>query len=131
MQAILRNAEQILHSAAVAGDDGVRECTICVSGLGSIQVLGERPGWTLAALALENGADTLYRIVRNGRSVCVEAWSRSGTCTLKRDLSVPAWMTNRPVQATSEKLELSAPCENDRVPQVRNSYPRALSAVPE
>ena len=123
MEALLRNAEQILDTAATARDDGAQDCTICITRLGAIRILTEPAGWSLPALAADLGAAALYRVERSGGRVRVEAWSPAGTCVLRRDLCVPWWSRDNAGRshATRDAMDWRGASKNDLSPQVRNS----------
>ena len=94
MDAFLRDAEQILETAAAA-QSGPAEHLIAVLRSGSIRVLSDATGWSLSALALEYGASAVYRVIRRTRQVRVDAWSLGRTCTLTRELSAPAFSAHQ------------------------------------
>ena len=86
VEGLLKNAGEILETAASAKGDAAQDCTICVSRLGAIRILTEPAGWALPALAAEYGAAAVYRVERRGGTVRVEAWSPQGGCVLRRNL---------------------------------------------
>jgi hypothetical protein len=86
MDAFLRNAEEILDTACESQDYVTSEYLISITFRGSIQILSESAGWSLAALAAEHGASAVYRVRREPNKVCVEGWSAGRSCVLKRDL---------------------------------------------
>jgi hypothetical protein len=123
VEGLLRNAEQILDTAATARDDGAQDCTICITRLGAIRILTEPAGWSLPALAAELGAVALFRVERRAGAVRVEGWSPSGSCVLRRELCAP-WLfreQGRRAHATRHVPECCAVSKNDLSPQVRNS----------
>jgi hypothetical protein len=123
VQGLLRNAEQILETAATARDDDAQDCTICITHLGAIRILAEPAGWSLPALAADLGAVALYRVERRGGAIRVEGWSPAGTCVLRRDLCAPWWSRDHAgrAHATRHAPELCGTSKNDLSPQVRNS----------
>ena len=86
MDAFLRNAEEILDTASKAQDYAISEYLISITFRGSIQMLSEGSGWSLAALAAEHGAFAVYRVRREPNKVCVEGWSAGRSCVLKCDV---------------------------------------------
>jgi hypothetical protein len=92
----LRNALEILNTASEAADAFEREYAICMSRSGQIRIVAESAGWSAAALADECGADTLYWVRREARAVHVEAWSRTESCHLRREIP----FTGRPWNST-------------------------------
>ncbi len=123
MDVFLRNAEQILETAARAKECVTPEYLICVSRGGSIQMLSETTGWSLPALAMEYGASAVYRVKRLGGMVRVEGWSAGRQCSLSRDQSAAWWSRPRAASfyATLHPVELTGGSVNDLVPQVWNS----------
>jgi hypothetical protein len=89
MDALLRDAEQILETAVAAGGGPSEhaEHLIAILRTGSIHLLSDANGWSLPALAAEYGASAVYRVSRRGRLARVEAWSLGRTCVLTRELS--------------------------------------------
>ena len=88
MDAFLRDAEQILETAAQA-QGASEEHLIAVLRSGSLRMLSHVAGWSLPAFAAEYGASAVYRVVRRNRQVRVEAWSFNRTCVLTRELPAP------------------------------------------
>jgi hypothetical protein len=86
MDALLRDAEQILETAATA-EHGPAEHLIAVLRTGSIRILSDANAWSLPALAAEYGASAVYRVTRRGRTARVEAWSLGRTCVLTREIA--------------------------------------------
>jgi hypothetical protein len=86
MDAFLRNAGEILDTACESQDYATSEYLISITFRGSIQILSEASGWSLAGLAAEHGASAVYRVRRESSKVCVEGWSAGRSCVLKRDL---------------------------------------------
>lgn len=123
MDSFLRDAEQILETAASSADRSSPEYVICVSRTGSIRILSDSTGWSLPAMALELGAAALYRVNRRGAQVQVEGWSYGRKCVLSRDSSQAWWSQARPhgAYAMMQLLEGSSGIQNERAPQVRNS----------
>lgn len=121
MESFLRDAERILETAAVAESD-TPEYVICISRTGSLRILSDMTGWSLPALALDLGADALYRVQRTKGTAQVEGWSYGRKCLLSRDARNACW-SRQPggVYANCQLLEGSGASLNDRVPQVRNS----------
>jgi len=90
MDALLRNAEEILETAAEAqaaeGPSGCSEYLIAALRAGSIRMIADAGGWSRPALAAEYGASAVYRVARRPRSIRVEAWSAGRSCVLMREL---------------------------------------------
>ena len=107
VDALLRNAEQILETAVAAQGPEAQDCAICISSSGAVRMVADPASWSLAALAYETGAAAVYRVERRGGQVRVEGWSRSGECVLRRQMPGAWWSAGRPfnVQAT---LQLTA-----------------------
>jgi hypothetical protein len=83
VDAFLWRAERLLESAAAASDGQALEFLLCVSYLGAVQVLTNRTGWSLPALAAEMGSRAVYRVERRGSGVRVQAWSPERGCELR------------------------------------------------
>lgn len=101
MDALLRNAGQILETAAEAQTaqgplNHPSEYLIAVLRTGSIRMFADAAGWSLPALAAEYGASAVYRVNRRTRSVRVEAWSAGRKCVLTRELPGRADRTGSP-----------------------------------
>lgn len=96
MDALLRNAEQILETAVAAQGVEAQDCAICISPSGALRLYADPASWSLAALACETGAAAVYRVERRGGQVRVEGWSRTGECTLRRQLPGPWWSRPSP-----------------------------------
>lgn len=107
VDALLRNAEQILETAVAAQGPEAQDCAICISSSGAVRMVADPASWSLAALAYETGAAAVYRVERRGGQVRVEGWSQTGECVLRRQLPGPWWSGGYPflVQAT---LQLTA-----------------------
>jgi len=118
MDAFLRNAEQILETALEAKECGTPEYLISISPMGTIQMLSETAGWTLPALAAENGAQAVYRVRRHGGTVRVEGWSLGRKCLVSRELPGRSWPRSAGYYATLQPVELGGASPNDLSPQV-------------
>jgi hypothetical protein len=119
VEAFLRNAEQILETAAASKDAGASEYLIAISREGTISMQVDDGGaWSLPALAAERGAMAVYRVQRKSRMVRVEGWSYGEKCVLSREISRPATVSYANPQLW---LGVESPAVNDRCPQVWNS----------
>lgn len=122
MESFLHDAQRILDTAVAADDNTCTEYVICLSRAGALRILSDVTGWSLPALALELGAEALYRVGRLGGLVRVEGWSYGRKCLLTRDLSGDWWAhPRRRGYATLQMLEAGGSSQNERVPHVRNS----------
>lgn len=122
MESFLRDAERILNTAVAGGDKSSTEYVICLSRAGALRILSDVTGWSLPALALELGAEALYRVGRQGGVVRVEGWSYGRKCLLSRDISSDWWARpRRGAYATLQMLDAGGSSQNDRGPHVRNS----------
>ena len=123
METFLRNAEQILETAATSGESNGAGYIFCVSWTGAIRILSDVTGWSLPALAAELGAAAVYRVERASASVRVEGWSCGRKCLLTRELPGEWWTRakTRPAYATLALPEVDGGSANDRSPHVRNS----------
>lgn len=122
MDSFLRDAQRILDTAVAADGQNGAEYVICLSRAGALRILSDVTGWALPALALELGAEALYRVGRQGGTVCVEGWSYGRKCLLTRDLFSDWWARpRRRAYATLQMLEAGVSSQNERAPHVRNS----------
>lgn len=79
MSPFLRRAEEILETAVF----GCEELAIVIGRGGEVRMLNPA-GWSLAALRIEFGAESVYKVERVGQKVRVEGWDGSRTCRLER-----------------------------------------------
>jgi hypothetical protein len=82
MSEFFRQAGDILDTAA-----GTREpsnAAILIDRSGRIRIV-DAAGWSVAGLAAEFGAATIYRIERSPIKVRVEGWNGVQTCLLQRN----------------------------------------------
>ena len=86
MRDLLRQAEQILETAAAANADETQDLAICVPRSGGLRIINDPSGWSFPGLAAETGASAVFRVGRRRGTVCVEAWSPQETCVLRRAL---------------------------------------------
>ena len=124
MEAFLRNAEQILETAAASKDAGASEYLIAISREGGLSMqIDEGGAWSLAALAAERGAMAVYRVQRKSRTVRVEGWSYGQKCMLSREIRTAESAVPPATVYANPQLWLGAgsPAANDRCPQVWNS----------
>jgi len=75
----LRRAEEILETAIL----GREELAIVIGRGGEVRMLNPA-GWSLAALRIEFGADSVYKVERVGQKVRVDGWDGSRACRLER-----------------------------------------------
>ena len=115
MDVFLRHAEQILDTATAT--PGQTEYLISLSHEGSIRMLADAEGWSLPALAAEQGSAAVYRVRRQRKMVRVEGWSAGRSCILNRNL--PA--LTAPCYATLLPLEVGTGSWKALSPQVWNS----------
>lgn len=119
MEAFLRNAEQILETAAASKDASASEYLIAISREGAISMQVDDGGaWSLPGLAAERGAMAVYRVQRKSRMVRVEGWSYGQKCELSREVAGPAPLFYAKPQLW---LGVGSPAVNDLCPQVWNS----------
>ena len=81
MTALLRQAEEILDTAAQAGSGP--ELLILLDRRGSLRVL-EATGWSLHGLAAEHGASAVFKVQKTRGAASVEAWNGVERCWLER-----------------------------------------------
>ena len=86
MRHLLRDAEQVLETAACAGGADSQSTAICMTAAGAIRMVDSPSGWAIPALAAHYGADSVYLVERHAGRVRVEAWSRGESCVLVREL---------------------------------------------
>ena len=84
VQPLLRYAEQLLTAAACAPGQSAQPHAICITGEGGIRVLTAAVGWSLPALAADQGAEAVFVVERRRDAVRVEAWSRRENFVLVR-----------------------------------------------
>ncbi|PWU01503.1 MAG: hypothetical protein C5B51_22675 [Terriglobia bacterium] len=123
MDSFLRDAEQILETAVQAKDSGTPEYLISVSYRGTIDILAETAGWSLAGFAAERGSRAVYRVSHRSGGVRVEGWSAGRECVLSRRQPLPEWMRvpRAALYATLQPVELTGGSAKDLSPHVWNS----------
>ncbi len=86
MDTLHRRALDILEIAASPEASTGEQWIACDARDRVMQLLTLRHGWSLPALALETGAASVYRVERRAGRAAVEGWSRSGSCSVARDI---------------------------------------------
>jgi hypothetical protein len=80
------DAENIFETARHASQSGSPDCdwAILIGPQGDIRML-EAAGWALPSLLAQHGAQTAYRVTREGGRVCLEGRRGSETCLLRSE----------------------------------------------
>ena len=80
------DAENLFETARQASQSGSPDCdwAILIGPQGDIRML-DAAGWALSSLLARHGAETAYRVTREGGRVCLEGRSGSQTCLLKSE----------------------------------------------
>jgi len=80
------DAENIFETARQASQSGSPDCdwAILIGPQGGIRML-EATGWALPSLLAQHGAETAYRVTREGGCVCLEGRRGSQTCLLRNE----------------------------------------------
>jgi hypothetical protein len=80
------DAEAIFETARQASQSGSPDCdwAIVIGPQGDIRML-EATGWALSCLLAQHGAETAYRVTREGGRVCLEGRHGSQTCQLRSE----------------------------------------------
>ena len=81
MSAFFCRAEEILRIATTENSD-LGDTLVVLDRQGGFRML-EPTGWSLPALAVEFGAEAVYKVERRGLSVRVEGWDGSQRCLLQ------------------------------------------------
>lgn len=81
MSAFFHRAEEILRIAASHASD-LGDTLVVLDRQGGFRML-EPTGWSLPALAVECGAEAVYKVERRGPWVRVEGWDGSQRCLLQ------------------------------------------------
>ncbi len=81
MTALLRQAEEILDTAAQSGSGP--EILILLDRRGGLRVL-EAAGWSPLGLAAEHGTSAVFRVLKAQGAASVEAWNGMERCWLQR-----------------------------------------------
>jgi len=120
---LLRDAEHILETGVAVTSGAAQDCMICISNVGDVHIFAGCGGWSLSALAADTGAEAVYRVEHRAGTVQVEGWSRAGSCILRREAPVPAWLRRRSstLHAAVDRLGAPAVPGSDLSPQVKNS----------
>lgn len=86
MGAFWADAENIFETARQAYQSGSPDCdwAILIGPQGDIRML-EAAGWALPSLLAQHGAETAYRVTREGGRVCLEGRHRFETCLLRSE----------------------------------------------
>ncbi len=99
MSRFLNDAAQIFDVAQSAADSGSNSpLTILIDASGAIQMIVDSD-WPLPSLALHHGAQSAYRITREGGSVTVDG--RSGGLTCRIGGETPAAVARRLLNSPS------------------------------
>jgi hypothetical protein len=80
------DAENLFETARQASQSGSPDCdwAILIGPQGDIRML-EAAGWALPSLLAQHGAETAYRVTREGGRVCLEGRRGSQTCLLRSE----------------------------------------------
>jgi hypothetical protein len=80
------DAENLFETARQASQSGSPDCdwAILIGPQGDIRVL-DAAGWALPSLVAQHGAETAYRVTREGGRVCLEGRRGSQTCLLRSE----------------------------------------------
>ena len=81
MTPFLSRAEDILE-IATAGSSDLSDVLMVLDRQGGFRMI-EPAGWSLPAVAVEFGAEVVYKMERRGSSVRVEGWNGSERCLLQ------------------------------------------------
>ena len=86
MGAFWADAENIFETARQASQSGSPDCdwAILIGPLGDIRML-EAAGWALPSLLAHHGAETAYRVTREGGRVSLEGRRGSEACMLRSE----------------------------------------------
>lgn len=86
MGAFWADAEGIFETARQASGPGAEDCdwAILIGRQGDIQML-DATGWALPSLLAHHGAQTAYRVTREGGRVSLEGRRGSETCLLRSE----------------------------------------------
>jgi hypothetical protein len=86
MGAFWTDAENIFETARQASQSGSPDCdwAILIGPQGDIRML-DACGWALPSLAAQHGAQTAYRVTREGGQVRLEGRRGSETCLLRSE----------------------------------------------
>jgi len=86
VRAFWRDAENIFETASQAAQSGSPDCdwAILIGPQGGIQML-EATGWALPSLLAYQGAETAYRVTREGGHVRLEGRHGAETCLLRSE----------------------------------------------
>ncbi|MGA3041842.1 MAG: hypothetical protein ABSF54_13730 [Bryobacteraceae bacterium] len=86
MGAFWADAENLFETARLADQSGAADCdwAILIGAQGEIRML-DAAGWALPSLLAHHGAETAYRVTRQGGRVCLEGRHRSQTCLLQSE----------------------------------------------
>jgi hypothetical protein len=86
VEAFWTDAENIFETARQASQSGSPDCdwAILIGPQGDIRMLAA-DGWALPSLAAQHGAQTAYRVTREGGSVCLEGRRGLESCLLRSE----------------------------------------------
>ena len=86
MGAFWADAENLFETASLASHSGSPDCdwAILIGPQGDIRML-DAAGWALPSLLAHHGAETAYRVTREGGRVSLEGRRRSQTCLLQSE----------------------------------------------
>ena len=88
MEAFWTDADNLFETARQASQSGSPDCdwAILIVPQGDMRML-EAGGWALPSLLAQHGAETAYRVTREGGRVCLEGRRGSETCLLRSESS--------------------------------------------
>jgi hypothetical protein len=86
MEAFWEDAENLFETANQASQSGSPDCdwAILIGPQGGIRML-DAAGWALPSLVVQHGAETAYRVTREGGRVCLEGRRGLQTCLLRTE----------------------------------------------
>ena len=86
MGAFWADAQNLFETARQADQSGSADCdwAILIGPQGDIRML-DAAGWALPSLLAHHGAETAYRVTREGGRVSLEGRRRSQTCLLQSE----------------------------------------------
>ena len=84
MGAFWADAENLFETARQASGSPDCDWAILIGPQGEIRML-DAAGWALPSLLAQHGAETAYRITREGGRVCLEGRRGSQTCQLRSE----------------------------------------------
>lgn len=111
---------QYVFDVALAAGASEGDIALIVDRQGGIRVLNPS-GWSLPGLAAEFGADAIFRVERRAGQIVLEGWHGRQHCLIQQDTELTQFGLH-PHATMPQSTALALASENDRSPQVRNSY---------